>query len=110
VFPFQIHAGKGSPLVVAGLVSSDDLITSSSSIVTIPIYDSNPPVQLVGVEPPVTIVGFLQVFINGVDTTTGNTTGNINVTVMNVAGCSNGATSPPVFGTSPVPVRLITPP
>jgi hypothetical protein len=36
------------------------------------------------------------------------------VTVINVAGCGNGqatTVSPnPVFGTSPVPVRLITPP
>jgi hypothetical protein len=34
----------------------------------------------------------------------------MNVTVMNVAGCSNAATAQPVAGTSPVPVRLITPP
>ena len=39
-------------------------------------------------------------------------TGNINVTVLNVAGCSNTATSstPTVTGSSPVPIRLITPP
>jgi hypothetical protein len=56
----------------------------------------------------VTIVGFLQVFINGIDTTTGN----INVTVLNVAGCSNTATdsTPTVSGSSPVPIRLITAP
>jgi len=56
----------------------------------------------------VTIVGFLQVFINGIDTTTGN----INVTVLNVAGCSNEATTstPTVSGSSPVPVRLISSP
>jgi hypothetical protein len=57
----------------------------------------------------VTIVGFLQVFINGVDEY-----GDVNVTVLNVAGCSNGAgsavSSNPVTGSSPVPVRLITPP
>jgi hypothetical protein len=53
----------------------------------------------------VTIIGFLQVFINSVDTL-----GNINVTVMNVSGCSNAATAQPVNGSSPVPVRLITPP
>jgi hypothetical protein len=40
-------------------------------------------------QPPVTIVGFLQVFINGVDTTSGK----INVTVLHVAGCSNTATT-----------------
>jgi hypothetical protein len=110
LFPFQILAGGGNPLVLAGLVSSGDIISSSSSIVTIPIYDSNPAVKLVGSQPQVTIVGFLQVFINGVDTTTTNTTGIINVTVLNVAGCSNDAKTAPVSGTSPVPVRLITPP
>jgi hypothetical protein len=53
-------------------------------------------------------VGFLQVFINSLDTTNGN----INVTVLNVAGCSNTATAstPTVTGSSPVPIRLITPP
>jgi len=50
-------------------------------------------------------VGFLQVFINRIDTY-----GNLNVTVMNVAGCGDAATNQPVAGTSPVPIRLITPP
>jgi hypothetical protein len=101
-YPFQITAGAGNPLSAQGV---SGLITTSNSIVTIPIYDPtigilNPPQQ------PVTIIGFLQVFINSVDPATGN----MNVTVMNVAGCSNAATAQPVNGTSPVPVRLITPP
>jgi hypothetical protein len=53
-------------------------------------------------------VGFLQVFINAVDQY-----GNVDVTVLNVAGCSNGTgdrVGSPVTGSSPVPVRLITPP
>jgi len=50
-------------------------------------------------------VGFLQVFINVVDVN-----GNVYVTVMNVSGCGNGVGgAQPLFGTSPVPVRLITP-
>jgi hypothetical protein len=56
----------------------------------------------------VAIVGFLQVFINSVDQW-----GNVDVTVLNVAGCSNGGGQPvgrAVTGSSPVPVRLITPP
>jgi Flp pilus assembly protein TadG len=107
VFPFQIQAGSGNPLVGAG-VSSDDVITSSDSIVTLPIADfaAGP---MAGTQPSVTITGFLQVFINNV-VTTGSTAGNITVTVLNVAGCSSATTNPPVFGTSPVPVRLITPP
>lgn len=104
VFPFQILAGSGNPLVGAG-VGSGDVITSSNSIVTLPIADFSGG-ALVGNASSVTITGFLQVFITGVDTTTGN----ISVIVLNVAGCSSTATNAPVFGTSPVPVRLITPP
>lgn len=101
VFPFQIHAGSGNPVITSGV------ITSSTSIATVPIYDDTQvPVQFpIGVnQTPVTVVGFLQVFIDGVDSN-----GNLNVTVLNVAGCSNSALNPPVSGTSPVPIRLITP-
>jgi hypothetical protein len=103
VFPFQIRAGLGNPVLTSRV------ITSSTSIATLPIYDdTQPPGQFpINVDQaPVTIVGFLQVFINGV----GND-GNPNVTVLNVAGCSNMATdtTPTVSGTSPVPIRLITP-
>ena len=55
------------------------------------------------------VVGFPQVSINGVDNH-----GNVDVTVLNVAGCSNGQgpnfVGNPVFGFSPVPVRLIRSP
>jgi len=103
-FPFQIQAGFGNPLVHAGVVNNGDTITTSNSIVTIPIFNSNanPATPL---PPQITIVGFLQVFINQIDAA-----GNINVTVLNVAGCSDDATSASVFGTSPVPIRLITKP
>jgi Flp pilus assembly protein TadG len=103
-FPFQIQAGLGNPVI------TNAVITSSTNIVTMPIYDDvgagTFPNDQASVA--VTIVGFLQVFINGIDTTTGN----INVTVLNVAGCSNTATdsTPTVSGSSPVPIRLITAP
>jgi hypothetical protein len=103
-FPFQILAGGQNPLVAAGVVPNNDAITSSNSIVTVPIYDSSSGASLT-IGQSVTIVGFLQVFINYVDPN-----GNLNVTVLNVAGCSNSATANPISGTSPVPVRLITPP
>ncbi len=103
-YPFQIQAGFGNPLVHAGVVTSSDIITVSNNIVTIPIYDSTPGVPL---PPQVTILGFLQVFIYNVD----GTNGNVNVTLLNIAGCSNSALSAPtVSGTSPVPIRLITSP
>jgi hypothetical protein len=54
----------------------------------------------------VAIVGFLQVFINGINP---DAVGSLKVTVLNVAGCGEAATNSPVTGTSPVPIRLITP-
>jgi Flp pilus assembly protein TadG len=108
VFSFQMLAGSSSPLVLspsgAGLLGNP--ISSSNSIVSLPIYDEKV-VLVAGNTPPVTFVGFLQVFVNAVDAF-----GNVKVTVLNVAGCGNG-TNPvgnPVSGTSPVPIRLVTPP
>jgi len=105
--PFQILAGTSNPIVSA----RGNPVSASNSIVTVPIFDFTGPTQINnnGGTTAVTIVGFLQVFINGVDQY-----GNLDVTIMNVAGCSNGAAgnvSPnPVTGSSPVPVRLITAP
>ena len=102
-YPFQIRAGDSNPLGIS------DTVSNSSSIVSLPIYDyDDPGVDITpGGTTPVTFVGFLQVFINAVDQY-----GNVNVTVLNVTGCGNGtnATGAPVSGSSPVPVRLITPP
>jgi hypothetical protein len=100
-FPFQIAAGTDNPLKISG-----NVITSSNSVVTVPIYDSANTIKPSGTS-LVTIVGFLQVFINAVDDN-----GNVSVTILNVSGCSNTLTNSnlPIFGTSPVPVRLVTPP
>lgn len=104
-FPYQIVAGSGNPLVTAAAgVTAGDYITSSTSIVTIPIAEFNGN-QLNGATPSVSIVGFLQAFVNSVDGS-----GNVNITILNVAGCGYAASGSPVYGTSPVPVRLITPP
>jgi hypothetical protein len=106
-YPFQIQAGSNSPL--SGLVPAKDTqITSSDSIVSLPIYDSNGayPQPQSSTESAVNIVGFLQVFINYV-----NTDGSVDVVVMNVVGCGEGTDSTTfINGSSPVPVRLITPP
>jgi Flp pilus assembly protein TadG len=106
-FPFQVKAGDGNPLKNAGLVDANDIITSSSSIVTLPIGYFGTTGLPTGVNQPfVTIAGYLQVFVQSIDPANGN----LVVTVLNVAGCGNAATNPPVFGTSPVPVRLIKSP
>ena len=105
-YPFQILAGTGNP---TGLAAGTP-VTSSSSIVSLPIYDQTQAgVTLTNnATKNVTFIGFLQVFINAVDAN-----GNRLVTVLNVTGCGNGTNLTalnPVQGSSPVPVRLITAP
>jgi Flp pilus assembly protein TadG len=108
-YPFQILAGSSNPnAALAGNPGS--AISNSSSIVSLPIYDSAPAAGVTigsNTTTNVTFVGFLQVFINAVDRF-----GNVNVTVLNVAGCGNGtnSTGNPVNGSSPVPVRLVSAP
>jgi hypothetical protein len=93
-----------------------NFVTTSSSIVTIPIIDNTPANFQVGSPYGVTVVGFLQAFINEVHGGSPAHQGDINVTVLNIAGCSNSSTNSGVTpvvggaGTSPIPVRLITPP
>ncbi|MGD0179071.1 MAG: pilus assembly protein TadG-related protein [Terriglobales bacterium] len=106
--PMQITAESGA--------QKGNFVTTSSSIVTIPIID-NTPANFQTVSPyDVTVVGFLQAFINEVRGGNPSHQGDIDVTVLNVVGCSNNSTNSgvtPVVGgssTSPIPVRLITPP
>jgi hypothetical protein len=101
-YPFQIRAGLGNPLVSNGIVNDDDVITSSNSIVTIPLIDNTLPFPNKIPQPSVTVVGFLQMFITQVQLN-----GTIQGTVLNVAGCGNGTPPTSVTGSSPVPVRLI---
>lgn len=105
-YPFQIQAGDSSPLLTSTSgVKPNDFITSSTSIVSLPIYDTATTINNTGGTTAVTIVGFLQVFIYSVDLT-----GKMQVAVLNVSGCGNAAPGTALTGTSPVPVRLITPP
>jgi hypothetical protein len=106
--PFQFQALSGP--------QTGNVVTTSSSIVTIPIIDTSNTTVFQSASPyGVTVVGFMQAFINQVQdgTTPGTNRGDINVTVLNIAGCSttpNGANPVIGAGTSPIPVRLITPP
>ena len=99
-FPFQITAGSAN----ANVALRNNVVTSSNSIMSLPIYDDGTTIGSSGTT-DVTIVGFLQVFVNQV-----NLDGSLKVTVLNVAGCGNNAANRAVTGTSPIPVRLVTPP
>lgn len=103
-YPFVALAGDVSASLLG--IPTGTPITSSNSIVSLPIYDQTANGGTINPGTTnVTIVGFLQVFVNQV-----NNDGTVGVTVLNVAGCgSNANTNPPVYGSSPVPVRLITP-
>ncbi len=97
--PFQRHAGSNNPFVGSNSqtnIQSGDIISSSSSVVTIPLYNGAP------IAGAVTIVGFLQLFVNDV-----SNSGQLDATILNVIGCGQ-ATGTPVLGAgSPIPVRLI---
>ena len=113
-FPASIAAGAANPLATSGAITTGDVISSSRSIVTIPIYDSNPGNTTVRVAPSSTVVvtGFAQAFVESVSPgAQGLGGGRPQITILNVSGCRNGATGTPV-GTnaaSSVPVRLIHP-
>jgi len=110
VNPFVMKAGSSNPLIgkttgppptnppTASTLVSGDQISTSDSIVSLPIYNSTG-----GVPTTVTIIGFLQVFIDDVEDT-----GRLRVTVLNVTGCGTSPTGTAVFGAGPaIPVRLI---
>ncbi len=109
--PFQFVAGSDNPVAVAYpvLIGSDVMV--SDSLVTVPVFNSTP-----GVPPtsPVTLLGFVQLFLqpNGFAAPdTGLNSGNINTTVVNMAGCGTNVGGTPILGNgaSPVAVRLISP-
>ena len=100
-YPLQIEVGNNHPLA-GSVLSANDLVTTSDSLVTIPVYD--------GLATPgasVNIIGFLQVFIVQSFAGGGPKAGEFQVTVVNVAGCGSNATAAPVSSTSAIPVRLI---
>jgi Flp pilus assembly protein TadG len=108
-----IRAGNRNPLIGQGPVNvqAGDPINTSASVVTLPLYDG---VATPTVGVGVTIIGFLQAFINYVDTSPTTGAAQIHITVLNVSGCGGGAGSPPVTGVpvigagTAVPVRLIS--
>jgi Flp pilus assembly protein TadG len=118
--PFDFHGGTENP--VAGAAGQDIMV--SDSLVTIPVIDypngtSTPPTTA---NPVVTVIGFLQVFLNPQSAAmpmkpsgTGSFTGNeVPATIINMVGCGTNSTTTTGSilgnGASPVAVRLISTP
>ncbi len=103
-FPYEIDAGTTHSGVGAGTQ-----ISTSRSVVTIPVYDVGPgpaPYNKPGVA--VTVIGFVQGFVDSASA------GEPTIHVMNVSGCGAGARAPGLVPVglnegSGVPVRLIHP-
>ena len=108
-YPLQMQVGHNHPLQGTPTLSTGDYITTSDSLVTVPVYDPtttpNPTTTTA-----VNIIGFLQVFIIRVWPAGGGPkAGSFDVTIVNVSGCGSGATGTPVYtgSSNAVPVRLI---
>jgi hypothetical protein len=108
---------NGPPQILAGGgPKKNNFVSTSSSIVTIPILDTQVGVFLPKTPPyAVTVLGFLQAFVNSVDDQgVDGHHSDVNITVLNVIGCSQtpNGNAPAIGGNgaSPIPVRLITPP
>ena len=101
--PLSITGGSNNPNPSLQGVTG---LTSSDSIVSLPLYDGHDlcPGRSCS-SGQVTIIGFLQVFVDGVDNQ-----GNVSVTILNIGGCgsngSNGGNSTTPLG-SAIPIRLI---
>lgn len=107
--PPQITAQSGP--------KSGSPVSTSDSVVTIPIVDTSANI----INPPytVTIVGYLQGFIERVEHLTNpgpwgtHVSDTVRITVLNVVGCSNTPNASPAIiggnGASAIPVRLISP-
>jgi hypothetical protein len=112
----QVNSGSGGDLwtITAGSANPYGLsgpISSSDSVVTLPLYDGTTlcPGNSCPSQVNITVVGYLQLFLNR------ETNGNVSATVMNVIPCpaaggspgSGGTTPIASGGSSPVPIRLI---
>jgi len=102
--PIQIQAGSYSQSKLG--VAANAPISTSDSIITLPIYQT--------VAGTLYITGYLQVFVNSTNDSVSNPAGgDLDVTILNVAGCRGATPANPSIsggGVTPVPVRLITPP
>lgn len=106
----QFVSGTGPVLISPGPYSQSlyglqptDLMATSDSIITVPLFDNHDP-ELPG---SVTIVGFLELFVT--DVGSGAQSGNFSAVILNISGCGQamgpGAIS--AGGISAIAVRLV---
>jgi hypothetical protein len=105
-YPLQIQVGSNHPLS-GTVLSTGDFVTTSDSLVTIPVYDHTVVPDRPTSATSVNVIGFLQVFIKDAFQGGGLQAGQFEVIVVNVLGCGNSASGTPVSSGSAVPVRLI---
>jgi hypothetical protein len=113
----EIFAGSLNPLVLGGIIPAGTTLDTSTSIVTIPLYDGHVLCPGASCGATVTIVGFLEVFVKEVR----QPQNTVDAYILNVSGCGStagGGGGPLCDGTgggsgsvgsggSPTPVRLI---
>jgi hypothetical protein len=99
--------GSTNPLAVANPALTGQEVMVSDSIVTVPVFDVTT-FNTAGSN--FQVIGFVQLFLNPDGNASDPTTGNVNTTVINLAGCGTGTAGPAVLGNgaSPVAVRLIS--
>lgn len=103
-YPLKIQVGNNHPLA-GSVLASNDLVTTSDSLVTIPVYDG---ASTPAAGTPVNIVGFLRVFIDQAFPGGGpQKAGQFHVYVVNVLGCGSSATGTAVAAGAAMPVRLV---
>ena len=108
-YPLQIQVGNNHPLARTPSLTANNYVTTSDSLVTVPVFDTGTtPLPVSGTA--VNIIGFLQLFIvQAFPGGGGPKAGEFEVTVVNVMGCGSSATGTPVFSgaSSPLAVRLV---
>jgi hypothetical protein len=108
--PFTMYAGSLNPYGA----STGSQISTSDSLVTVPIYDGAPlcPGNSCPTSVSVNVVGFLQVFIRNV----GSPQNSVYAYLLNITGCGGGIDQNggggaggvvPVYAGAPIPVRLV---
>ena len=100
--PAMFIAGDNNPFVGTSIQAGDHILTSDS-VISVPLYDGVGVPGQGGTSLTVTVIGYLQLFINDV-----RSNGSLDVVVLNVSGCGNAPTGTAVQGAATsVPVRLI---